>query len=61
MKICETLNITPSEFFNEESSLSSVPTELRSWQRVGEKLSPEQRKSLLGTIETLIDNSTTKG
>lgn len=55
VKICETLNITPSEFFNEENALSSVPTELRNWQRVGEKLSPEKRNSLLQMIDTLID------
>ncbi|WP_028778773.1 helix-turn-helix domain-containing protein [Shimazuella kribbensis] len=51
-KVCHVFEISLSEFFNDESELTP---ELHNWIQAGKKLSSEQRKLLLQTIDGLIE------
>lgn len=54
--ICSALDTTLVQFFDDKSPVQeAVDPYLHQWIKVGESLSPEQRKSLLQTIETLIE------
>jgi transcriptional regulator with XRE-family HTH domain len=51
LNICKALNVSLGEFFSDDQ----LSPDLQQWLQAGKKLSPEQRKSLLSTIETLIE------
>jgi transcriptional regulator with XRE-family HTH domain len=51
LSICKALDVSLGEFFSDDE----LSPDLQHWLQAGKKLSPEQRKSLLSTIDTLIE------